>query len=49
MLNSVNGITDVENRLMVAKGEGLGGGVEGEVGVCGCELLHVEWIKKVPL
>ena len=23
----------VENRLMVAKGEGFGGGVEGEVGV----------------
>ena len=34
---------------MVAKGEGFGGGVEGEVGVCRCKVLHVEGIKKVPL
>ena len=29
---------------MVAKGEGVGEGVEWEVGVSRCKLLHVEWI-----
>ena len=28
---------------MVAKGEGLGGGVEWEVGVSRCKLLCMEW------
>ena len=35
---------DIENRLVVAKGEGVGGGLEWEVGVSRCKLLHVEWI-----
>ena len=29
---------------MVAKGEGVGGGMEWEVGVSTCKLLYVEWI-----
>ena len=33
--------TDMENRLMVAKGEGRGG-MDGGLG--GCKQLHVEWI-----
>ena len=39
-----NGNTDIENRLVVAKGEGLGGGVGWEFGVGRCKLLHLEWI-----
>ena len=35
---------DMENRLVVAKGEGVGGGMELEVGVSRCKLLHIEWI-----
>ena len=35
---------DVENRLVVAKGVGAGGGMEGEVGGSRCELLYTEWI-----
>ena len=35
---------DIENRLVVAKGEGVGGGIEWEVGVSGCKLLYIEWI-----
>ena len=31
-------------RLLVAKGEGTGGGMEQEVGVSRCKLLCVEWI-----
>ena len=32
------------NRLVVAKGEGVGGGMEWEVGVSRCQLLHIGWI-----
>ena len=35
---------DIENRLVVAKGEGVGGGMECEVGVSRCKLLYIEWI-----
>ena len=35
---------DIENRLVVAKVEGVGGGMEWEVGVSRCELLYIEWI-----
>ena len=35
---------DIENRLMVAKGEGVGEGMEWEVGVSRCKLLYTEWI-----
>ena len=33
-----------ENRLVVAKGEGLGGGVGWEFGVSRCKLLYTGWI-----
>ena len=35
---------DIENRLVVAKGEGVGGGIEWEVGVSRRKLLCIEWI-----
>ena len=35
---------DIENRLVVAKGEGVGGGLEWEVGLSRCKLLYTEWI-----
>ena len=35
---------DIENRLVVAKGEGVGRRMEWEVGVSRCKLLYVEWI-----
>ena len=34
---------------MVAKGEGIGGEIEWEVGVSRCELLYIEWINNVVL
>ena len=40
---------DIENRLMVAKGEGVGGVMEWEFGVSRCKLLYIEWINKVLL
>ena len=39
-----NRITDVENKLVVAKGEGVGGGMEWEAGVSRRKLLYIEWI-----
>ena len=35
---------DIENRLMVAKGDRVVGGMEWEVGVNRCKLLYTEWI-----
>ena len=35
---------DIENRLMVAKGDHVVGGMEWEVGVNRCKLLYTEWI-----
>ena len=35
---------DIENRLVVAKGEGVGGGMELEAGVSRCKLLYIGWI-----
>ena len=37
-----NRITDIENCLVVAKGEGVGRGLECEVGVSKYKLLYVE-------
>ena len=39
-----NRLTDIENRSVVAKGEGVGGGMRWEVGVSRCKLLYIEWI-----
>ena len=36
-------ITDLENKLVVDKGEGGGSGMDGEFGVHGCKLFHLEW------
>ena len=35
---------DIENRLMVAKGDRVVGGMEWEVEVNRCKLLYTEWI-----
>ena len=39
-----NRLTDIENRLVVAKGQEVGGGMEWEVGISRCKLLYIEWI-----
>ena len=45
-----NRLTDIENRLVVAKGEGGGEGMDGGVGTSRHKLLYREWIhSKVPL
>lgn len=41
---SRNRFTDIENRLVVTKGEGGGSGMNGEFGVSRCKLLHLEWM-----
>ena len=35
---------DIENRFVVASGEGVGGGMECEAGFRRCRLLYIEWI-----
>ena len=40
---------DIENRLVVAKGEGVGGGMEWEVEVSRCKLVYIEWINNKAL
>ena len=37
---------DIENRLVVVKGERGGGGKDWEFGISRCKLLHLEWINK---
>ena len=37
-------LTDIENRLVVAKGEGEGGGMDREFWLSRCKLSHLEWI-----
>ena len=37
-------LTDLENRLVVAKGQGRGSGIDRDLGVSRCKLLHLEWI-----
>ena len=39
-----NRLTDIENRLVVAKGEGRWGGMDWEFGVSICKLLYIEWV-----
>ena len=34
----------MENRLVVAKGEGEDSGIDGDFGVGRCKLSHLEWI-----
>ena len=40
---------DMENGLMVAKGQEGGSGMDWEFGVSRCKLLHMEWISNVIL
>ena len=35
---------DIEYRLVVAKGEGVGGRIKWKVGVSSCKLLYIEWV-----
>ena len=37
-------LTDIENRFVVAKGQGEGSEMDREFGVSRCKLLHLEWI-----
>ena len=37
-------IMDRESRLMVARGEGGGSGMDRDLGVGRCKILHLEWI-----
>ena len=37
-------IRDIENRLVVAKGEGGGRGLEWEFGISRCKLVYIGWI-----
>ena len=39
-----NRLTDIENRLVVAKGERVGGVMAWEIGVSRCKLLYIDWI-----
>ena len=49
-LQNRNRLTDIENRLGVAKGEQGGRGVDWEFGNSRCKLLSVGWMtNKVPL
>ena len=43
-------LTNLDNRLVVAKGwVGGGGGVDGEFGISRCKLLYIEWINNIVL
>ena len=43
-LQNRNRLTDIENRLMVAKGEGGGSGTDWEFEVIMYKLLHLVWM-----
>ena len=43
-----NRLWDIENRLMVAKGEGCGGEMDWEFGISRSKLLYIGWVNKVP-
>ena len=39
-----NRLTDIENRLVAAKGKGGGSAMDKEFGVSRCKLWHLEWV-----
>ena len=39
-----NRLRDMENRLVVTKGEGVGGGKDWAFGISRGKLLHIRWI-----
>ena len=43
LLQNRNRLTDIDNRLVVAKGDGGGSGIYWEFGVGRCKLLYLEW------
>ena len=43
-LSTEKKLMDLENRLVVAKREWRGSGMDWEFGVNRCKLLHLEWI-----
>ena len=43
-INKDRDSTDIENRLLVAKGEEGWGGKDWEFGISRCKLLYIEWI-----
>ena len=43
-LRNGNRLTGIENRLVVAKGEGEGGGMDWEFGISRCKLSYIGWI-----
>ena len=43
-LSTEKKLMDVENRLVVAKGEERGSGMDWEFGISRCKLSHLEWI-----
>jgi len=42
-------LMDMENRLVVTKGDGGGSGMDRELGVNRCKLLPLEWISSESL
>jgi len=44
LLNLMNRLTDIENKLVIAKEEWGGSEMDGEFGAGRCKLLHLEWI-----
>ena len=48
-LSTKHRLMDIENRLVVAKEEGVGEGMKWETGVSRYKFLYVEWINKVLL
>ena len=43
-LSTQKKLMDLENRLVVAKAEGVGSGMDWESGISRCKLLPLEWI-----
>ena len=48
-LQNRNRFMDIENGLVVAKGEGGRSGMDWEFGASRCQLLHLEWINNKAL
>ena len=48
-LQNRNRLTDIENRLVIANGEGCEGGMDWEFGVSRCKVLYPWMENEVPL
>ena len=48
-LQNKNRLTDIVNRLVVAKGERRWGGKDWEFGISRCKLLYIGWINRILL